>query len=202
MTRCFVAVELPAPVRSALVEVQQSLRAAGPGLRFVGAEQLHVTLRFLGDCRPDQVAALRAAVAALAVPATKLRLEGIGVFPPHGLPRVVWAGLAGDVASFVRLAAELERTAVAAGLPPETRPPHLHATLARIGPRARPGQLRVLLRDGKVAVPALEFTPPAVTLFASELSAAGSHYTALERRLVATTSAAPSADRGPDRSPP
>src|SRR5688572_27535572 len=81
--RCFVAMEVPEEVRAFIVRVQEALRRAGADVKWVERENLHLTLKFLGDLEEDAAARLGGALAAETARWPRLRLSfgGIGVFP-------------------------------------------------------------------------------------------------------------------------
>jgi len=132
--RCFIAVALPAPVRKLLVQVQEALRRADAHVKWVEEENLHLSLKFLGDLDEDAVATLKGALSieALQWPAMELTYEGIGTFPERGVPRVVWAGCAGDLPKLAALAGAVERCAEQVGVPRERHPFAAHLTLGRV----------------------------------------------------------------------
>ncbi|MCA8948003.1 MAG: RNA 2',3'-cyclic phosphodiesterase [Planctomycetes bacterium] len=154
-------------------------------VKWVPAEQLHVTLVFAGDVDDDVVAELRGAVEAARLEPLSFSLAGLGRFPPRGEPRVLWAGLAGDVDPLLRLQAGLAERAAAAGVELDKRPFAPHVTLGRVkssfGAYAVVDEIERLgptLRDKP-------FSATALTLYASELTPAGSVYTPLLRRAIA-----------------
>jgi 2'-5' RNA ligase len=133
--RAFFAIELGEPARRAAAEVARRLREApgGDGVRWVRPEALHVTLRFLGDIAPAQVAPLarRAAGELAALAPFALRLGPAALFPTPRRPRVVALDLAPE-APLTALAAALERAVVAEGFAPEPRAFRAHLTLGRV----------------------------------------------------------------------
>jgi 2'-5' RNA ligase len=177
--RAFVALELPAELRAGLAAAGASLRERLAGARFVAPEGIHLTLRFLGPSRPDQLAALRPALAAAAraCPALDTRAAGLGTFPPRGTPRVLWLGLEAPPELGV-LQAACEAAARALGFEPERRPFSPHLTLARWRDRAPRPELPPL----DLGAARLE----TLTLFRSELRPEGARYTALERFPLGT----------------
>ena len=176
--RAFFAIELSEPARRAAAELAAALRArpGGDAVRWVRPENLHVTLRFLGDVEPGRVASLagqvRAQTAALAPFA--LQLGALASFPPGRRPRVVVLDLAPE-APLAALAEAVERGVVAAGFAPEPRAFRGHLTLGRMRERGTPPSLAAL------TVPPVAFDVTESVLFASELHPSGSRYTPLER---------------------
>ncbi len=138
--RAFVALELPEPVRREAVRRADAVRDRLPAARWVRAEAIHLTLRFLGEVDPARLPALSAALvpAFAAAPRLVLALRGGGCYPPGRPARVAWAsvrvegaaGAGGD--PLPALQARVEAAAVAAlGVEPESRPFSPHVTLAR-----------------------------------------------------------------------
>jgi len=139
--RAFVALPLPPGHRAALAGYLETCARLAPGLRWVPAENLHLTLRFLGATDPERLEALRVELARVRLPGFELALGGLGAFGGSS-PRVVWLGLAGGEEQARRLAEAVEAACVAAGAAPEERPFRPHLTLARARdrkPEALPG---------------------------------------------------------------
>ena len=189
MIRCFVAVELDAPLRRALADVQRRTRgriekALGPDSRvqWVRPESVHVTLKFLGDVEesriPDLEAALRRMAAAHSV--GTVEVAGLGVFPDARNPRVLWVGLREGSALIARLAEAVDRAMSEVGFPPESRPFSPHLTLARIkeGGRAvgRALESQGLLTESPVLG---RLSVGALALMQSALHSSGAVYTRL-----------------------
>jgi 2'-5' RNA ligase len=132
--RCFVAVKVGEAVRDLLVRVQETLRRADAHVKWVERENLHLTLKFLGDLDDGQVATLKGLLASEAARWRKMSLEyaGIGTFPERGAPRVVWAGATGDVDRLTGLATAVERHAESVGVPRERHPFVAHLTIGRV----------------------------------------------------------------------
>ncbi len=178
--RLFAAVEVPDEVRSRLADGIAGLRRRLPPARWVRAETIHLTLKFIGE-RPDGFAqeldaAAAAAVAGLAP--VEVRLEGAGFFPDPSRPRVAWLG--GSAPGLDRWAEAVDRTAAALGVEAERRPYALHVTLARLDRRwGRTAVETFTTEVGGWRLP--PFTAREVVLFASELRPGGAVHTALCR---------------------
>ena len=98
--RLFIAIDLGQAVRALVEKEIERLRALAPNAKWVKAEGIHLTLVFLGhieDARAEEVKAIVSEVARRHPP-LQLKVEGIGGFGSSARPRVLWAGLAGDVA--------------------------------------------------------------------------------------------------------
>jgi len=156
------------------------LREAGDGrgARWVPVENLHLTLRFLGETDRRGIESVTFEVSSViqGMQAPSLRLGDPGVFPGRGGRALVfWAGLEGELEALKRLAGSLEACARRAGFPPERRGFRPHVTLARLrGPSGRELQGRVL-----PAFPAADCTPRALHLFQSVSGPRGVEYPVL-----------------------
>ncbi len=180
MIRAFIAVELPEALRQEVVDLQANLRSSGSDVKWVEVDNLHLTLKFLGNIEEPQFSALKEA---LAIPAKgfspfTIYLEGIGAFPRTTSPRVVWIGISQGKEALIELAQAVEKSCSTLGFTPEDRPFSPHLTIGRVRSRDR---LASLIKRLQVA----EFrggTPAEVTrliLFQSSLSPHGPTYTPL-----------------------
>ena len=171
--RMFVAIELDQAMRAAVAREQQMawrLAAAAP-IKFVDPQQSHLTLAFLADVRPPQTDQL---IAAMEQPIEgigpfELAFGGLGVFPPHGAPRVLWLGVTEGARAVVDVQRAVARRIETLGLPLEERAFHPHLTLGRWR-QSRPSD-RPSLTAG--ARPAGAMRVDRVTLFESRLSSEG-----------------------------
>lgn len=132
MPRLFVAIDLPESIRQQLAALCCGL----PGARWVSPDQMHLTLRFIGEVDGRQLRLIREALADLPGAPFFLRLENIGFFPPRGNPRVVWVGIHKNE-QLIHLRNRIESALVRTGLEPEGRKFSPHITLARL--RNTPG---------------------------------------------------------------
>ena len=189
MLRAFIAIELPDELKFQIVRAQRELAKLLPSgaVRWTMPEQLHLTLRFLGDIPVADLGLLEAALrrACVGHAPFELSAEDFGVFPDSCHPRVLWLGLGGDTATVCQLQAAIQRATSAWG-ELETRPFQPHLTLGRVKP-LRPDQLRRLgegiggYAPGRLGV----FHVKRVTLVRSELTPAGTHHTALVQVALA-----------------
>jgi 2'-5' RNA ligase len=135
----------------------------------------------VGEIEPARAAALSSAAerAARGVQPFDLSLEGAGVFPPRGLARILWLGIADTSGALAQLQKRLEEECAAAGFPREDRPFHPHLTVARL---RRPEGARSLaaLHLEKGFAPAV-FSVNALCVLRSVLGPGGSRYTELAR---------------------
>jgi 2'-5' RNA ligase len=137
--RLFVALNLPDGVRQALWEAAAPVRELGLPIKWVRAEGIHVTLKFLGEVPDAREPELRAALgrAAAGGRALPLVVGGFGAFPDLERPRVIWAGLEPDP-GLELLQHRVEQEFMPLGFPAEGRPFRPHLTLGRAARDARP----------------------------------------------------------------
>jgi len=107
MWRLFIAILLPEEIKARLAASQRSWqrRTSGGVVRWTPLEQMHLTLRFLGDVPEESVPAIVEALhrAAATVAPFALRASGLGCFPDARRPRVLWAGVAGGLTALHNL---------------------------------------------------------------------------------------------------
>ncbi len=187
--RAFLAIELPEAVRRVLAEEARLLRHAGGRASWVRPENMHLTLRFLGECDGERLAALTPLVSAAcgAHPAPSLSVAGLGAFPTPARPSVVWAGIRVLSGDLKELQGAIEKACTSAGFTPDDKPFHPHVTLARVRGHAAPSELARALNeriDAGSQPYGDEFTAAAVALFSSELKPGGPVYTRLAEHPV------------------
>lgn len=139
--RLFLAINFPADVRAALWQSIQPVTRKGYPIKWVGADQVHLSLKFLGEVDEERLPELKAASGRAAQGARPLALTvgegGFGVFPDFHRPRVVWAAIAAEPALEL-LQHRVEQEFAPLGFPPEGRPFRPHVTLGRATRDASP----------------------------------------------------------------
>jgi 2'-5' RNA ligase len=187
--RLFVALDPPDAVRRRLaaiaVELRRGAGRSADEVRWVPPENVHLTIQFLGAVPEERVPDVEAAVRAAAARVRPLSLEvkGAGGFPNARRPRVIWAGLTGDLAALGALAADLGRRLAPLGFPPEDRPFSAHLTLGRAREgRGSPGLAGALARAAETEGAPWRATE--LVLFESHLSPKGPRYEPLVRAPI------------------
>jgi 2'-5' RNA ligase len=125
--RLFVAIELPESSKRLLVDLDPQIH----GVRWLDAEQMHLTLGFFADVPEDVDLKLREKLSAIVFGAFFLPIIGVGTFPPKGPPKIIWIGVGRGHPHLFQLHKRVQEAALGAGLEPELRPFHPHVTLAR-----------------------------------------------------------------------
>jgi RNA 2',3'-cyclic 3'-phosphodiesterase len=180
--RCFAAILLGAEVRDALAQEIQRLRPHSRAVAWVPAENLHLTLRFLGEQSGERAADATAALAE-AVAATRpftLTLHGVGAFPGLARARILWTGVSGGALDALALHARVEDALEVRGFAREVRPWHPHVTLGRVFDERRWRQdagrdLRPVIAG--IATRSFgSFAVQSVTLMQSQLGRGGARY--------------------------
>jgi 2'-5' RNA ligase len=172
--RLFVATELDEPFRNHLIKIQDSLRSVVPKVSFTKTENLHLTLKFIGEVEEKEVPALCDSLSAVArdgpIP---LRYVGLDFLPERGPIRIIAAAVDGTEKLFA-LQKRIEEACATQSIPRENRRFRAHITLARDRhglPRSKPPQLPQL--DARMTVSSF-------VLMQSKLSHKGSEYTPLQ----------------------
>jgi len=185
--RAFVAIELSPEVLAALGQVQDRLRRGEGGRagRWVKAEGIHLTLKFLGEVPAEKLEAIHQAVgqACLGRAPFELAVAELGCFPNLRRPRVVWVGVREDTGQLAGLQEAVERELNRLGFPPEGRKFTPHLTLARVQDRASPREIEALGKAvGTAQIGELaRMRVGAVSVMKSDLRPEGAIYTELYR---------------------
>ena len=180
--RLFIALPLPDDARERLADVQRRVHKLALPLRTPHAEGLHLTLAFLGETPDDRLDAVRRAMdeASAGAASFRLALAGLGTFPSSRRPRVLWAGLTGDLVSLSALHARLDEQLKISGLPTEDRAFRPHVTLGRARAEWSSEHIdaleRLLVQPPGVLA---SWEVSSVHLLRSELHPTGAHYTTL-----------------------
>jgi 2'-5' RNA ligase len=183
--RLFVALELPQLERQRLAELRGEYRWEGlerAALNWTREENLHITLKFLGEVSDQQVARVADALAVVHVPGLiRLRIEGHSFLPPGGPIRVYVAGVEGELDRLAALQAGIELAVAPLGFPRERRAFSPHVTLAR------PRRERRIAVETRADVaehqpsPGTEFSVDSFVLMQSDLKPGGPIYTPVAR---------------------
>jgi 2'-5' RNA ligase len=180
--RAFVAVELNASVRARLSAAIEQLRASRTRVSWTKPDNLHVTLRFLGDIECEAIDRIGHELDQTLADCSSFALlaRGLGAFPNLRKPKTIWCGVEGGVAALEDVQTRIETVCHAAGLDADAKPFHPHITLGRVRDRAPLRDLVQVMHNlrefegGEVEV-------SAVTLFSSTLNSGGSVYKALRK---------------------
>ena len=188
--RLFVALDIDDAIRERLARFLEGVRGFAPDLNWARPENMHITLKFIGEQRPEKLDAITQSLHALHhTSQIEVSFRGYGFFPTAKSPRVFWAGIESGP-QLADLAKSVDVTLSPLGIPEENRAFSPHLTLARSGsgrpqrgPGARPNNRFQRVQEKLSAMPALDFGTMAAHeffLYESKLSPKGARYTKLE----------------------
>ncbi len=169
MIRLFTAIDLPADIQDRLYEMGREIK----GARSVPRQQLHLTLKFIGEVPKDRLPAIQEALAAVSAAPFSLALQGLGRFPARGPARIVWAGCRAE-SRLQQLFSALEETLEPLAITREEREYFPHITIARLKIPS-PAAVREFLAH-HAAFAAEPFAVKCFSLYSSRLSAQGADH--------------------------
>lgn len=190
--RVFVGIDLDNEIREKIARFLDGVRGFAPDVRWVCPESLHITLKFIGEQKPEGVEAIKEHLRKLESASPEIGFAGHGFFPTAKAPRVFWIGIQAGP-EFAELAGRVDAAVAELGVPREDRPFSPHLTLARGGDRSGSPKWRegdrlnstfAVLQKRLDAMTDLDFgtmTAREFFLYQSQLSPGGSKYTRLER---------------------
>lgn len=179
--RSFLAFDVPKDVRQKLARLIADFSKRETGVKWISAENMHVTMKFFGDVEEDLLLGDISRTIETVTSETKtipLECSGVGVFPNWKYPRVIWAGFLGDAEPVLNLKGHLDEALAPFPLKQDARAFRLHLTIGRAKEIKRTGLLMTLINElgpisfGRVLIDKL-------TLYKSVLTKGGSIYTAI-----------------------
>ncbi|MGA7557383.1 MAG: RNA 2',3'-cyclic phosphodiesterase [Terriglobales bacterium] len=190
--RIFIGIDLEPEVRARIARFLEGVQGFAPDARWVRPESLHITLKFIGEQKPEQVEAITERLRRVERSAFEIRSGGCGFFPTAKAPRVFWIGIHTGP-QLAELAETIDMATAELGIPREDRPYSPHLTLARAGGRSgapkrqkrdAPNTIFAILDKRLATMGELDFgtmTAREFILYQSQLSPLGSKYTKLQR---------------------
>ena len=172
MIRLFVAIRPPETIRAQLLALMGGVR----GARWQSDDQLHLTLRFIGEVDRHAAEDVHAALAAVSQPRFELCLAGLGAFERRGEPTALWAGVSPQE-PLKALHKKVDQAIARTGLEPERRAYTPHITLARMSRGGGPVQPLIEAAGGVSSAP---FAVDQFLLYESRLTAERAVYEVVE----------------------
>ena len=179
--RCFIAIEIPETIQNQLARIQGTLRKQIQKASWVKPNNIHLTLKFLGDVEPEDIQTIGEAIEGVAIRhrSFSLRIGGLGAFPNFARPRVMWTGVKAGGERVSALAQDINVALSDCGFPLDTKKFNPHLTLARlkarIDLRSYTSQYRQYDRiDGA------EMNVKTISLIQSQLHPTGAIYSTLQ----------------------
>lgn len=170
MIRLFVAIDIPEAIR----EEVQGMGRSIPNARPVPADQLHLTLKFIGEVEGSKFLDIQDTLEKVSQRKFSLCIKGTGTFPPRGTPRILWAGVE-PVKNAIALRNSIERQLAAIDIPREKKKYTPHLTLARLRNSPIPALQQFLA--GNAFLQTSSFPVETFTLYSSQLSPKGAIHT-------------------------
>jgi 2'-5' RNA ligase len=178
--RTFIAIEIPRNIIHKIRELQEGIKGYGFKIRWVRPENIHLTLKFLGDVEALRIGDIAEAASKTVKGYTpiSLKAKGIGIFPGIKRPRVLWVGLTGQLESLMGLQKTLDENLKVLGFPGEKRFFKGHLTMGRIKDKIDVKKFSDALMAFR-SFETDEFTAGQIILYKSELKPSGAVYTKL-----------------------
>lgn len=153
-TRSFVAVEChDGALHSKFAEAQGLIKATGASVKLVDVENIHITMKFLGDIEDPQVEEVSQFIRDITFEPFQFKVEGVGVFPNLRRPKTIWTGITEGVGKLVNVFNEVNVGLARLGFEKDRRRFQPHLTIARV----RGGQNRDRLVDALLGLEEMEF---------------------------------------------
>lgn len=183
--RLFAAIKLSEDLERELYALEEMLRSGTlmRPVRWVAPENIHLTVKFLGQVEAARIPDLSAALSnsAQSVSPFTLTVRDLGCFPNFKRPDVIWAGLGGQLTEAAELVRRVEEDFAAIGFTRDTRPFSPHLTIGRVRREARPAE-RLAIGSYLERIPAQDYgtiTADSIHLIKSDLRPSGPVYTTI-----------------------
>jgi RNA 2',3'-cyclic 3'-phosphodiesterase len=179
--RLFLAIELPQDVRDHLLNVRRRLEEALPKISYTKFENLHLTLKFLGEVEKKKVAGISESLAMIKPARIELQAAGMDCFPNRGPIKIVTSKLEGTLPPLRALVESIEQRCKFLGFEKEQRAYRPHVTIGRARP-VLSAKFRAMAEEATADLwPGPSFAPAGFVMMESQLSPDGSKYTPVGR---------------------
>ena len=180
--RAFIAIELPETIKSSIETIQTRMKSLTLPMRWVRLENIHLTMKFLGDIEEMEIERIDTALmdSVKTHPPLTISAKGVGVFPGFRRPRVLWVGINDHETGLAGLQNSIEEQLHRIGYPKEGRPFKGHLTIGRAKGHVDNIKLKAAL-DSFLSFESPSFTVDEFFLYRSVLKPGGSEYTKLIR---------------------
>lgn len=177
--RTFIAIELSKDLKDEILKAQESLKLSAADVKWVEYQNLHLTLKFLGDVAAEKIDKISGTLnqALHSFSSFFLSLEHLGAFPSMNSPRVIWVAAKAQDDKVKKIAEIIQDSLVSLKFPKEARDFKTHVTLGRVRGAKNKIKLSELLKV--ISVEQKQMSVGQITLFKSTLSSQGPHYEVL-----------------------
>jgi len=179
--RTFIAVGISSEARERIAQIQAEFRSVGPDVKWVEPENLHITLKFLGEVEKERLLEVieKTKLGVGEISNFKVHLSGLGTFPSVKSPRIVWVGVSQGKDELRRLSEGIEENLSHLGFPKEKRGFSAHLTIGRV--RSPKGKEKLVKKIEELeATDVGEFPVDKVLVMESQLSSKGPTYRIIE----------------------
>jgi 2'-5' RNA ligase len=179
--RTFIAIEIPASIQKQIALLQNRLKSMGGGISWVKTDNIHLTLKFLGDVSQELMQQVIEATkkSCEAIKLFDLEIKGAGFFPDSKRPRVLWVGCEENSGNLLKIHQNLDILLSALGFEKELRKFSPHLTIGRVKEQHKSGEIPRLLQQTPFITE--KFVVSEVIVMKSQLHPAGSIYTPLAK---------------------
>jgi 2'-5' RNA ligase len=186
--RAFIAIELNKEIQQFLCNIQNDFKKLRPDVKWVRPENIHLTLRFLGNIDQEHINNIKNILIQTSQKHSifDIELSDIGAFPKKEFPRVIWVGIGKNKDRLTRIAAELEEEIQKIGIPKESREFHPHITIGRVRSNLNRSCLIDKLKNAAITDKPL-YLVERLTLFKSTLTPAGPIHEVLTQTSLKAT---------------
>lgn len=177
--RTFIAIEIPASIQKQIALLQNRLKSMGDGISWVKTDNIHLTLKFLGDVSLELMQQVIEATkkAGVAIKPFDLEIKGTGFFPDSKRPRVLWVGCEENSGNLLKIHQNLDTFLSVLGFEKELRKFSPHLTIGRVKDQRKLGEIPHLLPQ--ISFKTEKFIVSEIIVMKSQLHPAGSIYTPL-----------------------
>ena len=181
--RAFIAIELPHELKNILAGLQNKLKTASADVKWVETQNIHLTLKFLGEVEDSLIPDINKVLEDTAGTNKHfpIRLSSLGAFPNIRSPRVIWAGIDKGDPEIKAIATRIEEKIAELGIAKEDKPFSSHITIGRVKTPVNRDKLEKIISDLKEGFrEGSEFRISKITLFKSTLTPKGALYEAIK----------------------
>jgi len=182
LIRMFIAIQIPSELKKAIGSLQDRFKSVVKGVSWVRTENIHVTLKFLGDTNEDRIQEIGGKIeqAVSGIRPFRIEVKGVGAFPNLRRPRVIWVGAESNPAVLESIVENLDNELKELRVKPEDRKFTAHLTLGRVKEALDGAALAEKVQTLAQFV-AGSFEVTAIELIKSELLPTGARYTTIRK---------------------
>lgn len=189
--RTFIAIELPREIKDSLASLQEQLKKSGADVKWVEPQNIHLTLKFLGEIDDKKLDKITNVLEAVAKDRSSFQIyiTSCGAFPKIDYPRVIWVGIERGDKETKEISKDLEEKLATIGISKEDRPFSSHITIGRLRSPLKREKLVLDLKakENNLGQEHWEFTVTKIILFKSTLTPKGPIYEVLKEAILKTT---------------